>query len=71
MDKKRQHKVYERLGFGYLSLFRTMRFLVLIFITMCSIMLSAGIADARADTETVVGFTILDKLSIANLKYSS
>ena len=68
---KKEHKVHERLGFGYLALFRTMRFLLLIFAGMAMLMILAGVVDNYADNTAVAGFSFISSHSMANLEYSA
>jgi hypothetical protein len=60
--------VYERLGFGYLALFRTMRFLLIVMMAIAIISFMSGIVDNAADTNYSEGFNNVDSFSLANLK---
>lgn len=66
-----RHKAHERLGFGYLAMFRTMRFLFVLMLVMSVMMLSNGLMNYFSKTdESPLGYNIFDELSIANAYYS-
>lgn len=46
---KRLHKPHERLGFGTLAIFRSMRFLAAVLASMSVIMVLAGIANSKGE----------------------
>ena len=61
-------KIYphERLGFGILAMFRSMRFLAMVSGMFSVFMLAAGIANYEADMGTWPDFGPVDYLSMAN-----
>jgi hypothetical protein len=66
-----RHKAHERLGFGYLAMFRTMRFLLLIMLVMGILMLPIGILIYNSkEVPSPLGYNIFDELSIADAYYS-
>jgi predicted lactoylglutathione lyase len=62
----KSHKLYEHLGFGFLAMFRSVRFICFIFLGVCFFMLLSGIAFLKTSTEYAPGYTTFDVLSIAN-----
>ena len=65
------HKPHERLGFGTLAIFRSMRFLASILAVMSLIMILAGYANFKAEPQSRAGYKRLDVLSLANIDYST
>ena len=45
-----RHKAHERLGFGYLAIFRTMRFLLVLMAIMAGLMLANGLRNYFSKT---------------------
>lgn len=70
-ENKARHKLYYAFGFGYLALFRSMRFLGLVFLTMSLIMLVSGISFYKSSPVSEYGFTLFDTLSIANSDFAT
>lgn len=65
------YKPHERLGFGTLALFRSMRFLAIVTAFMALFMFIAGIGNYKSFTVSRnEGMSILDRLSIANIIFS-
>ena len=71
IEAKNILKAHERLGFGYLALFRTMRFLALITFLLAIMMFIAGSANWRASPVAITGFNTFDLFSMANVDYSA
>jgi hypothetical protein len=67
---KRLYKPHDRLGFGTLAIFRSMRFLAAVLASMSVIMVLAGYANSKGE-EQRPGYKRLDKLSLANIDYST
>jgi len=59
-EKRERHKVYRKIGFGYLAHFRTMRFLIFILVPFTLIMITAGYSNARTSVAFGAGITLLD-----------
>ena len=53
-----------------MALFRTMRFLALVTLMMAGFQMCVGVLNYTDDPLTPDGYSILDKLSMANMKYS-
>jgi len=58
--------VYRRIGFGYLAYFRTMRFLIIILITLTVLMVIAGTGYYATSPSKYPGYNFLDYFSMAN-----
>lgn len=67
---KKRHKPLERLGFGFLSMFRTMRYLVIVTGCMALIMFIVGIQYFKASPYFLPGFSASDLFSMSNLDFS-
>lgn len=65
-----RHKAHQRLGFGYLAMFRTMRYLFLVTIMLAVIMFFIGFLHWMEKPVATIGYSIFDELSIANANYS-
>ena len=70
-ENKNRHKIYYVFGFGYLALFRSMRFLGLVFFAVSLIMLVSGLSFRFSSVIYEYGFTLFDTLSIANSDFAS
>lgn len=70
-ESKQQHKAHERLGFGYLAMFRTMRYLFIIQSFLAITTLLGGIAYRKFDPVKTPGYSAFDEYSIANIDYST
>jgi len=65
-ENRDRHKVYRRVGFGYLAYFRTMRFLIMILITLSVLMIVAGTGYYATSPGNYAGYNYLDYFSLAN-----
>lgn len=70
MDDSLKKDPYEMLGFGYIALFRTMRFLALSFLILALLMGFTGILNLKSSPQNDVGLSLADRISIANIETS-
>ena len=69
--RKHLYKPHERLGFGTLALFRTMRFLAILMSCISLIMFCAGVGNYKSfPISRGESMSVLDRLSIANIIFS-
>ena len=61
---------YQLLGFGYIALFRTMRFLFFIFLVVSIVMILAGLYNNTSTPVNNVGFRMPEAHSVRAISYS-
>ena len=66
----REHKLHDRLGFGYLAYFSTMRYLLCSFLVLAALMVIPAVKLQSANLVKQDGFSTFFYYSIANLDYS-
>lgn len=68
--EKGRYKPARKLGFGFLSMFRTMRFITLTAFFFAAVMMYAGASFFRAQRINLYGFGYLGLFSISNTAFS-
>ena len=66
-DVLKSKNPYEVLGFGFVSLFQSMRFLSIIFFVMALIMLLCGILNFKSSPANLENLSLFQRLAVTNM----